>query len=108
MAKATLINIKTGKEVKVDNPEEYLKKYKGVFKLKPATQVSKAVTAKEAQLDAKNIEVKSEEVLSYDGLTVTEANVEQFAKDNDVDISKAKTAKEKIAIVAKFIGKKKK
>jgi len=59
MAKKTLINRKKGTEHKVDDADKVLKKYKGVFKEKPATQISDDVRKKEQSLDkAKAIDVK--------------------------------------------------
>lgn len=54
----TLRNIKTGKTQRVQDPDKILKKYKGVFKLVPAAQVSEAVKSKEKDLATKSIEVK--------------------------------------------------
>ena len=41
--------------------------------------------------------------LTYEGLIVTEANVDQFIIDNKVDAKEAKTPKGKLAIVKKWI-----
>ncbi len=55
MAKKTLINRKAGTEHKVDNADAIQKKYKGVFREKPATEISKDVSKKEEQITAKDI-----------------------------------------------------
>lgn len=49
-------------------------------------------------------EVKSES-LEFDGLTITEENVEQFAKDNDIAIGNIKDPQKKLNKVKEFISK---
>lgn len=58
MAKRTLINRKTGAEFKSDNAEAMMKKHRGVFRLKPATEISSEVSRKEKQITEKVIEVE--------------------------------------------------
>lgn len=44
--------------------------------------------------------------LEYEGLIVTEENVDTFAKDNSIDLKKAKTPAEKLTIVELWIEEK--
>lgn len=63
MAKGTVINIKTNKEHKVSDVDAFLKRFRGAFKRKPSIVVSADVSKKEAEIEAKNIEVKDAKVV---------------------------------------------
>ena len=57
----------------------------------------------------KNPSKPKNDKLTFDGVEITEANVDDFIKDNKVDVKDAKTPEGKLAIVKKFIeGKTKK
>ena len=66
---------------------------------KKTLQANKEVEAEKEAKDAK----PKEPTLEFQGLEVTEANVIEFAKDNKIDISKAKSAQGKLAIVKKWV-----
>lgn len=44
-------------------------------------------------------------VLEYDGLKITEENVDQFIEDNEINIGRAKSAEAKLNKVKQFINK---
>ena len=68
--------------------------------------VDKALKAKEEAVKAEKNTDDSAKIMDGD-VEVTESNIDEFAKDNKVDVSKASSVDEKLSIVKKFIDKKK-
>lgn len=54
-------------------------------------------------LEAKNGVIKSREPLVFDGLEITEENVDQFAKDNGINFGRTKDVNKKLEKVTEFI-----
>lgn len=69
-------------------------------------QADKVAEKKQQELDAEKNKPKTRKELLFKGLPINEANVDDFAKDNQVDISKAKSFEKKLAIVSAWISNK--
>ena len=57
-------------------------------------------------LKSKEPKNNNKDVLEFEGVIVTEENVDQFIADNDVNIGRAKTAEAKLKKVNEFINNK--
>lgn len=75
---------------------EYTYKETGILWIVDENQTTEWLKSKEPVK-----EVKSD--LVFDGLTVTEDNIDDFIKDNNVNVGNAKTAKAKLLKVEKWI-----
>lgn len=58
---------------------------------------------KEAEKQAKLAEKNKSQKLEFEGMEVTEENIDQFIQENKIDASEAKTPEGKLAIVKKWI-----
>jgi len=69
--------------------------------------VDEKATAERYELkSSKGKKPKKKETLEFDGLDITEENVEQFAEDNGIALGNIKDVSKKLAKVKDFINKK--
>jgi len=72
-------------------------------RIKEEQEKAQKEKAKAIEEEVKRTKSSKNTALEFEGVNITESNVDQFAKDNQVDISSAKSPEGKLALVKKFI-----